>query len=114
MAASDDDERYAKMLISSVADLAQQLGKLREEVKEDTAQLLRKYREDVNRSIMGIHIRIVSLEDTIETDRGARVDRQQVVDDKLGAIEHNQRVLVRLAVVAGLVALGVVIGWLVL
>lgn len=114
MAPTDDDERYAKVLISTVQDLAQQLGRIRAEIKEDTAQLLRAFREDVHRTTMGIHVRIVSLEDTYETDRSLRLARQGDLDHKLDAIQRNQRWLVRLAVIAGLVGLGVVIGWLVL
>lgn len=111
---TDEDARYIRTLITTVGELAQQLGTTREQIKEDTALLLRTYREDVHRSIMAIHVRIVSLEDTIETDRASRVGRQKTLDSQIAVIQANQRFLVRLAVVAGLVAIGVVIGWLVL
>lgn len=81
---------------------------------ERTAQLLADYRQDVYRTTMGIHARLLSYEDGLTKDSAARTQRQSDIDVKLAAIEYNQRFLVRLAVVAGLVALGVVIGWLVL
>lgn len=114
MPASDDDERYARMLINTVADLSRQLGTVRAEIKEDAAQLLRTYREDNHRAIMGIYVRLVSIEDTFETERSTRIDRQKLLDGRLDGIEYNQRFLVRLAVIAGILALGVVIGWIVL
>lgn len=79
---------------------------------ERTAQLVRGFREDTGRSITSIYTRLVSIEDTIETDRAARVIRQSALDDRLSKIEAHQRLLVRLAVIAGFVALGVVVGWL--
>ena len=110
--AAGDDELYNAML-STVRELSQSLVNVREEIKEDTAQLLRSYREDVHRAIMGIHIRIVSLEDTIETDRGARIARQQTLDGELRGIRNNQRLWIRAVVFVVLVALGIGIGvWL--
>jgi hypothetical protein len=54
----------------------------------------------------------VSIEDTIETERGARVARQRILDTRLDAIEHNQRIWVRVGFVAGILAAGIVLGWL--
>lgn len=108
------DDYYEKAIVTHLRDMVQQLGKLRAEVAEDTAQLLRNYREDNHRAIMGIYTRLVSIEDTIETERGARVTRQKLLDSQLEAIEQNQRFWVRVGMVAGILALGVAIGWLVL
>lgn len=107
---TDDDERYAKMLIGHVQDLAQQLGQVREQIKEDTAQLLRGVREDMFRTTMAIHARILSYEDELVKDRTQRDQRQHFLDKRLSTIEHNQRFLVRLAVVGGLVTVGVAMG----
>ena len=63
---------------------------------------------------MGVYTGLFSIVDTIETDRASRVARQKLFDTQIEVIQHNQRFLVRLAVVAGLFAAGVVIGWLVL
>lgn len=110
MPASDDDDRYIKALIATVSELSTTLGKVREEIKEDTAQLLRTYREDVHRAIMGLHIRIVSLEDTIETDRTARIARQQTLDGELKGIRNNQRLWIRVIMTLALIAVGIGIG----
>ena len=111
MSPNEDDTR--RMLFQAVQDLAKQLGMISETVKEDVAQLLRSYREDNHRAIMGIHIRIVSLEDTIETDRAARIARQQTLDGELRGIRANQRFWIRLAILTGLIAIGIVLGiWL--
>ena len=103
-----------RMLFEAVQDLTKQLGTIQRDIKEDVAQLLRSHREDNHRAIMGIYTRLVSIEDTIELDRSSRIARQRQLDGELRGIHANQRVLVRLAVVAGLVAVGIVIGWLVL
>lgn len=109
----DDDERYAKVLIGEVGKLSGQLGAVREQVKEDVAQLLRSYREDNHRAILGIHVRIVSLEDTIETDRAARIARQKQLDAMLAGIQANQRFWIRMGVLFAFVAIGIVMGiWL--
>jgi len=113
MPANDDEERYIKALIATVGELAQSLGKVREEVKEDMAQLLRSYREDNHRAIMGIHVRIVSLEDTIETDRSARIARQKQLDTILAGIQANQRLWLRMGFLIALIVAGVILGaWL--
>lgn len=113
MPPADDDDRYARVLVHEVGKLSAQLGAIREQVKEDVAQLLRSYREDSHRAFMGIHVRIVSLEDTIETDRSARIARQQILDGELRGIRANQRFWIRLGVLIALVSAGVVLGiWL--
>ena len=109
-----DSDKLERAMVGALRDVTMQLGAVREQIKEDVAQQLRSYREDSHRAIMAIYTRIVSLEDTIETDRGARIARQKQLDALLSTIQANQRVWVRVAVVAGLVALGVVIGWWVL
>lgn len=111
MAPSDlDGDKLERAMVGALRDVTMQLGTVREQIKEDVAQQLRSYREDSHRAIMGIYTRLVSIEDTIETERGSRVARQRQLDSQIGVIQANQRFLVRLAVVAGLVALGVVIG----
>ena len=112
--ANDDDDRYVRTLITTVSDLARDVGSVRAAIKEDTAQLLRAYREDVHRAIMAIHVRIVSLEDTIETDRASRLARQKLLDSQIAAIQANQRFWIRVGIAAALIALGAVIGYLVL
>lgn len=113
MPSNPDGDELQSALLTTLRDVTTQMAKLRAEVKEDVAQLLRSYREDSHRAIMGIHIRIVSLEDTIETDRAARIARQQLLDGELKGIRNNQTFWRRLGMVAALVALGVGIGlWL--
>lgn len=110
---ADDDERYAKMLIGHVQDLAAQLGRVRAEVKEDTAQLLRGFREDVHRTTMGIHARILSYEDELVKDRVQRERRQGEIDGQLSAIRNNQRWRVRIEValvVVGLIVVAFLLG----
>lgn len=112
LAALDDVGRF-QLLLGQVNTLADQVLHVRERVAEDTAQLLRGYREDVHRSIMGLHVRMVSLEDTIETDRALRIQRQQQLDTTLGAIQANQRLWYRAIALVALVAVGIGIGiWL--
>lgn len=110
MPAESSDDRYAKAVIVAVADLSERLGKVREEIREDMARLLADYRQDVHRTTMAIHIRIVSLEDTIETDRAARIERQEWLAAALAAIQRNQRLWIRVVIVLALVAVGVGIG----
>ena len=106
-----DGDKLERAMVGALRDVTMQLGAVREQIKEDVAQQLRSYREDSHRAIMAIYTRLVSIEDTIETDRGSRVARQKQHDAQIAAIQANQRFLVRLAVIAGLVAIGVVIGW---
>lgn len=107
------DDDVPQMLFRAVQDMSRQLGAINETVKEDVAKLLVAYREDNHRAIMGIHIRIVSLEDTIETDRAARIARQHILDGELRGIRANQRFWIRLAVLGGFIAIGIGLGiWL--
>lgn len=117
---ADEEERYIKALIDTVRDttikveqvLAQVDRKL-EQHYERIARLLEGYRGDNHRAIMGIHIRIVSLEDTIETDRSARIARQQQLDGELKGIHANQRLWIRVVIFVALVAIGIGLGiWL--
>lgn len=108
--AADDDDRYIRSLIKEVSGLSQQVGAIREQVKEDVAQLLRSYREDIHRTTMGIHARLLSYEDALTLDRVARERRQQQLDGQLSAIERNQRLWIRAVVVIALVTVGVGIG----
>ena len=115
-----DDDRYIKALIATVRDttakveeaIAQVDHKL-ERHYERMARLLEGYRGDNHRAIMGIHIRIVSLEDTIETDRAARIARQQTLDGELKGIHANQRLWIRVVVFIAILAVGIGLGvWL--
>jgi hypothetical protein len=110
MPGNPDGDELQSALLTTLRNVTAQMATLRAEVKEDMAQLLRSYREDTHRSIMGIHIRIVSLEDTIETDRGARIARQRQLDGELKGIRNNQTFWKRVGMVAALVTLGIVIG----
>lgn len=94
-----------------VKGIIAQVERKLEQHYERTAHLLRSYREDHHRAIMGVYTRLVSIEDTIETDRAARLARQKTLDTQIEVIQYNQRFLVRLAVIAGLVAAGVALGW---
>lgn len=111
---SDDDGRYQSAMVTALRDVTEKLGQIRAEVKEDTAQLLRGVREDMFRTTMAIHARLLSYEDELVRDRTQRDTRQQHLDGRLTRIEHNQRLLVRVSVVAALIGLGIVVGWLVL
>lgn len=111
MPSTPDGDKLERAMVDALRDVTLQLGAVREQIKEDVAQQLRSYREDSHRAIMAIYTRIVSLEDTIETDRGARIARQKQLDALLSNIQANQRFWVRVAMFAGLVALGVVLGW---
>lgn len=111
--ASDDDERYIKSLIATVQDLAIQLGSVREQVKEDTAQLLRGVREDMFRTTMAIHARILSYEDELVKDRVLREKRQAEVDSQLSAIRNSQKWRIGIEIVLvilALIALAFVLG----
>ena len=120
MATSDlDSDKLERAMVSAlrentikVEDIAAQVDRKLDAAYERMAQLIRSYREDTSRSITSIYVRITSFEDTFETDRSTRVARQESLDTRLAAIESNQRFLVRFAVVAGLVAVGIVVGWL--
>ena len=113
---ADEEERYVKTLIAAVQDLATQLGQVREQVKEDTARLLANYREDTNRSVTSIYVRILSYEDELIRDRTIRERRQREIDVQLSAIRNSQRRRVYIEVgilVTGLVALAYLVGqWL--
>lgn len=105
-----DSDGLERSIIAALRDVSVQLGAVRAEIKEDTAQLLRSYREDVHRSIMAIHVRIVSLEDTYENDRAARMARQKTLDGRLDTIQHNQRAWIRFVMFAAIIAIGIAIG----
>lgn len=109
MPAPHDDDTTA-MLFRAVQDLSKQLGTIQADIKEDTAQLLRSYREDTHRSIMAIYTRLVAVEDTINLDRHSRVTRQQMIDAQLHAIHNNQRLWIRGIVFAAILTIGIVIG----
>lgn len=110
MPSNVDGDALVTEMIASIRDMTAQLGRVRSEVKEDTAQLLRSYREDTHRSIMSLYTRLVSVEDEIRLDRKSRVTRQEIIDRQLQAIHHNQRFWIRAVIAAALIITGIVIG----
>lgn len=100
-----------------VEGIIAQVERKLEQHYERIARLLADYRQDNHRAVMGIYTRIVSLEDTYNTDTSRRVERQketdqtnQGIDRRLGLIEGNQKFVWRLAMFAGLVAVGIMVG----
>ena len=106
----DEDERYTRLLFQAVQDLTKQLGTIQGDIKEDTALLLRNYREDTHRSMMSFYTRLVAMEDAINSDRASRVARQKTLDGQLEAIQHNQRGWIRFVMFAAICAIGIAIG----
>lgn len=104
---SDDDDRYIKTLIAAVSDMSQQLGSIREQVKEDMAQSLVRYREDVHRTVMGIHTRLIIQEKLLEDDHGVRAARQKDLDCQLAEIRKSQ--LWRMRIEIALIVLVVIV-----
>lgn len=110
----DDDERYAKMLVSAVQDLAEKLGHVRQEVAADMAALLSNYREDVYRTTMGIHHRLLSYEQELLRDGKARERRQAEIDTQLAAIrngqvERDKRDMWRMRIEVALIVLAIIV-----
>jgi len=104
---ADEEERLMKTLIGHVSEMSQQLGTLREQVKEDVAQSLVRYREDVHRATMGLHTRMIIQEKHTEDDRAARADRQKELDAQLAAIRTSQlwRMRIEVALIVAVVML---------
>jgi len=117
MASDVDGDTFERAIVTALREntvktegIADSIDRKLDQAYERTAQLLRSYREDTSRSITSIYVRLVSIEDTIETERGTRVARQETLDHRLRRIEN----WVRAAVVAGLIVFGIMIGWLAL
>ena len=107
MATNDDDKDYRQGLTDVVRDLSgqlgsvrEQLGAVREQMSRDLADYLARYREDVSRSINALHYRVQDVEDalgrlarsiqeTLEKDAAARVERQKLFDVVLADLKSD-------------------------
>lgn len=97
-----------RMMLNSIKELSVRLGKTVAEVSQDTTQQLARYRDDVHRSIMGIHTRMVRFEERLDDDGQARKTRQGELDTVLDDIRQDQRIIrrnqwIRLAIEALLI-----------
>lgn len=106
-----DDESLYRSVLDATNHLAQELGKVSARVAEETALALVRYREDVHRSIMGLHTRILIIEKHLDDDRAARIKRQEELDQHLATIRQSQVWRIRIEVTLVVVAL-VVYLWL--
>jgi hypothetical protein len=86
---TDEDDRYYKALISTVQDMSQTLGTVREQMSRDLADYLARYREDVHRSITVLHTRVKDVEDLLIRDTKARTERQALLDAALADLKAD-------------------------
>lgn len=106
-----NDDSLSHELYKTLTEISERMGRLEGDVSEKVAVLLSRYREDVHRTTMGIHARLLSYEDNLERDRLARADRQKELDAKLRAIQHNQQLWIRTVVALALISIGIVIAY---
>lgn len=94
---ASDDTDYQRAILSTISDIARDMGEMRAKVQEDTAQLLSGYRADSHRSIMAAQMRIAEVQDALSDlrkqhtedilerskDKEERAKRQSDLDAKL-------------------------------
>jgi hypothetical protein len=102
-----DSDKLERAMVGALRDVTEKLGAIREQVREEVAQQLVRYREDVHRTIMGIHTRLLLHEKAIEDDHKERAARQQDLDGQLRAIRRNQTWRMRIEL--ALIVIGVVV-----
>jgi gas vesicle protein len=101
---ADDDNRLEKAMLDTVRELAEKLGTIRTEVRNDVTQEIARFREDVHRAIMAIQSRLVQMEDAQQRDVKERVTRQQQMDRR-----HYWRLALELITLLALIVLIVVV-----
>lgn len=104
------DDRFHDLL-ELIGDLRKQTQQLEITLPEKLAMLLSNYREDVYRTTMGIHHRLLSYEDQLRADSRAREARQKELDAQLGAIRHNQQLWIRIVMALALIGIGIMIAY---
>jgi len=101
-----EDDSYARAQLEAIRGLAEKLGRVVEEVREDTTKQLARYREDIHRAILGVQRRLVELEERMEGDAKARGARQQILDKALAGLRTHQyvRLVVEIVIVVAIIA----------
>jgi hypothetical protein len=100
----DTSSPVYESVLAVIRDLSVQLGTMREQVRQDLADYLARYREDAYRATMALATRVTRIELQMEDDAALRRTRQRHLDRLLIAL-----LMLMLVLVAGVVAIAVLL-----
>jgi hypothetical protein len=81
-----DEENDRRATYRTIRDLAESLGKIRVEVSDDVTAALSRLREESNRAILALHVRMTE-------DRKERIERQKATDERQAATDETLRTI---------------------